>query len=139
MVEREQGVLSPEEEIHELERRLEEKKRAFSESGAEAPHEKEVFREVLKEHISDTRHAADKDAALALPPHVQSKTDNDDLKKTKDELQEDVRLLVEIALTKSIGEAVRVAIRAGSPYLLDELHDHLIDDYYDKLVSLKKI
>ena len=138
MAEREQAFLSPEEEIQELERRLEEKKRALSESGEEAPQEKEVFREVLKEHISDTRQAADGGVVLTPPPHTQSQSD-DDLKKAKEELKEDVRLLVEIALTKSIGEAVRVAIRAESPYLLDELHDHLVDDYYDKLVSLKKI
>lgn len=137
MAERELGFANPEEEIKELERRLEEKKRALAESGAELPHEKEVFRDVLKEHISDTRSAQ---GEVALPiAQIPSSQKDDDVKKMKDDLNEDVRVLVEIALTKSIGEAIRVAERSGSPYLLDELHDHLVDDYYDKLVSLRKI
>ena len=138
MVERELGFPTPEEEIKELERRLEEKKRALTESGAELPHEKEVFRDVLKEHISDVRSVGGEVVVSATPPVSTSQKD-DDVKKMKEDLKEDVRVLVEIAMTKSIGEAIRVAQRAGSPYLLDELHDHLVDDYYDKLVSLRKI
>lgn len=137
MVEAERGFPTPEEEIKELERRLEEKKRALAESGAELPHEKEVFRDVLKEHISDTRSVQ---GEVAVPvAQIPSSQKDDDVKKMKDDLKEDVRVLVEIAMTKSIGEAIRVAQRAGSPYLLDELHDHLVDDYYDKLVALRKI
>ena len=74
-----------------------------------------------------------------VTPSVSSSQKDDDVQKMNEDLKEDVRLLVEIAMTKSIGEAIRVAQRAGSPYLLDELHDHLVDDYYDKLVSLRKI
>ncbi len=131
------GFANPEEEIRELERRLEEKKRALSEAGAEIPHEKEVFRDVLKEHIEDIRRTPGEHAGIPPPPP--KKDDSGDFKKVKEELTEDVRILVEIALTKSIEEAVRTAERAKSPYLLDELHDHLIDDFYDKLVSLRKI
>ena len=137
MAETERGFPTPEEEIKELERRLEEKKRALAESGAELPHEKEVFRDVLKEHISDVRSVGGEVVVPATPPVSTSR--DDDVKKMKEDLKEDVRMLVEIAMTKSIGEAIRVAQRAGSPYLLDELHDHLVDDYYDKLVSLRKI
>jgi len=46
--------------------------------------------------------------------------------------------LVEVALTRTIHEAVKVA-ESATPYLLDELHDHLVDDYYEKLVALRKI
>ena len=137
MAETERGFPTPEEEIKELERRLEEKKRALTESGAELPHEKEVFRDVLKEHISDVRSVGGEVVVPVTPPVSTSR--DDDVKKMKEDLKEDVRMLVEIAMTKSIGEAIRVAQRAGSPYLLDELHDHLVDDYYDKLVSLRKI
>ena len=138
MAETERGFPTPEEEIKELERRLEEKKRALTESGAELPHEKEVFRDVLKEHISDVRSVGG-EVVAPVTPSVSSSQKDDDVQKMKEDLKEDVRLLVEIAMTKSIGEAIRVAQRAGSPYLLDELHDHLVDDYYDKLVSLRKI
>ena len=52
--------------------------------------------------------------------------------------EEDTRALIEIALTKGIAEAVKIAER-DSPYMLDELHDHLADDYYEKLVALRKL
>lgn len=136
--------LSPEEEIRELERRLEEKKRLLTESGKEIPHEKEVFREVLKEHIESVKPSA-KDGefgitpvagvAPGLPTDLQSRAD--DLKK-KEEREEHVRELIEIAMTHSIESAVKVAQEA-TPYLLDELHDHLVDDFYEKLVALRKI
>ena len=137
MVEREQGFRTPEEEIQELERRLEEKKRSLAESGSEAVPEKEAFREVLKEHIEGVRQTPS-----VTSPQVSSGTKaqgDSDAARLKDEFKEDVRMLIEIAMTKSVEEAVRTAERAGNPYLLDELHDHLIDDYYDKLISLRKI
>jgi len=97
---------SPEEEIRELEMKLEEKKRELREGGASLPEEKELFRGVLREH--------------------------------GEEQEEEIRRLVEVALTKGIREAVKIA-QAESPYILDELHDHLVDDYYDKLVALRMI
>lgn len=136
--------MSPEEEIRELERRLEEKKRLLVEAGKEVPHEKEVFREVLKEHIESVKPSV-KDGEFGaspisgvtpgLPTDLQGRAD--DLKK-KEELKEHVRELIEIAMTHSIEGAVKVAQEA-TPYLLDELHDHLVDDFYEKLVALRKI
>ena len=137
MVEREQGFRTPEEEIQELERRLEEKKRSLAESGSEAVPEKEAFREVLKEHIGAVRQTPPgKSPQASSAPNTKA---DDDVARLKDEFKEDVRMLIEIAMTKSVEEAVRTAEHAGNPYLLDELHDHLIDDYYDKLISLRKI
>lgn len=135
MVERGEGVKTAEQEIQELERKLEEKKRSLAESNTEMPHEKEVLRDVLKEHISDARVQGER----AVPQTPASTSASRDAQTLKDDLKEDVRTLVEIALTKSIAEAVRVAQNAKSPYLLDELHDHLVDEYYDKLISLRKI
>ena len=138
MVERGEGFQSAEEEIQELERRLEEKKRSLAESGEEAVPEKEAFREVLKEHIDTVRTTPSEKATLPASSSRATQSD-DDVVRLKDDLKEDVRVLIEIAMTKSVEEAVRAAERAGNPYLLDELHDHLIDDYYDKLISLRKI
>ena len=60
------------------------------------------------------------------------------LLKKLEELEKQVRELVAIALQRSIQHAVKAAERE-TPYLLDELHDHLVDDYYEKLVALRKI
>ncbi|MEK7560644.1 MAG: hypothetical protein AAB539_01670 [Patescibacteria group bacterium] len=51
----------------------------------------------------------------------------------------DINALIELALTKSVEEAVAIA-RSKSPHLLDELHDRLnTDTYYQKLKELGKL
>ncbi|MEK7074447.1 MAG: hypothetical protein AAB968_01655, partial [Patescibacteria group bacterium] len=52
--------------------------------------------------------------------------------------QATVRILVEKALTGTIEDAVKEAQILG-PYIVKELHNHLVDDMYDKLVALRKI
>ena len=134
--------ISPEEEIRQLELKLEEKKRELTERGVEFPQEKETLREVLREHIVESK-TGSKGVPPATTPAV-TLTLTDDQQKKADELkqktdrEEQVRVLIEYALTKSVQEAVKVA-EAVTPWLIDELHDHLIDDYYDKLIALRKI
>ncbi len=140
---KEKGSASAEEEILELERKLEEKKRELAESGAASAEEKEVFREVLREHVEEARPQAPAEAPSVSAPSV-THVLADDLKKKVDEVkkkelrEEQVRELIEFALTRTIQDAVKVAERA-TPWLLDELHDHLADDYYEKLVQLRKL
>lgn len=140
---KERGVVSPEEEILELERKLEEKKRELAERGAPPAEEREVFREVLREHVEEARPQAPGEAPAISAPSV-THVLADDLKKKADEIkkkelrEEQVRELIEFALTRTINDAVKVAERA-TPWLLDELHDHLVDDYYEKLVQLRKL
>ena len=139
--------ISPEDEIKELERKLQEKKQQLSQNlQPEAmPSEKEVFKEVLQKHIEEEKTAltpAEGPATGSTPAvtHILSddtKIQADEVKK-KETREEQVKGLVEIALTKSIRDAVKVA-HGFNPYLLDELHDHLTDDYYDKLIALRKI
>lgn len=125
----------PEEEIRELERKLEEKKRELAEQGGGAPPEKEIFREVLREHIE----RPGGESKPQLPTHGIA-----EIEKKKDaplpvpERDEKLRALIERALTRSIADAVDAAYRE-SPYLLDALHDRLVDEYYDKLIALRKI
>ena len=139
--------ISPEDEIKELERKLQEKKQQLSENlQSEAlPPEKEVFKEVLQKHIEEERVAlapAESPATGSAPAVTHILSDDTQAKadevKKKETREEQVKGLVEIALTKSIRDAVKVA-HGFNPYLLDELHDHLADDYYDKLLALRKI
>ena len=137
-----QQKMSPQEEIQKLEQQLEQKKRALTESGAVIPEEKELFREVVKEHIESLRPASPQTpSSVSLPPlPVPSPLSQDDKAKIKQQEKDEasVRVLVEKALTGTIEDAVKEAQKI-SPYMLDELHDHLIDDAYDKLVVLRKI
>lgn len=139
---RETPSLSPEEEIRELEQKLEEKKRQLAGEVPAAPEEKEIFREVLREHIEEVRAresapgVSQPSAGGGLPSDTAQK--NGDAQQTQATREGEVRALIEIALGRSIEQAVRSA-EAMTPYLLDELHDHLVDDYYDKLVALRKL
>lgn len=129
---KQERISTPEEEIQELEEKLEEKKKELAKKGEAEKEEKEVFREVLKEHIS-----AVQQPTQSVTPTLKPAAPTDDIKK-REEREAEIRELIEIALTKTIQEAVRIAERT-TPYLLDELHDHLADDYYDKLIALRKI
>lgn len=140
------GGISPEEEIRVLEQKLEAKKKELLAQKGEAaiPSEKEIFREVLKSHIEAIRPTPPKSSAQASSQPQPASALADDQKKKIDEIQkkeereEEVRALIEYALTRGVENAVRVAQKA-TPYLLDELHDHLADEYYDKLLALRKV
>lgn len=138
-----QEKMSPEEEIKKLEQQLEQKKRTLAQTGAVAPEEKEIFREVLKEHIESLRsQVAQTPPSLPLPsaPVFPPPVHDEQAGIKKREVNESmVRMLVEKALTGTIEDAVREAGKI-SPYMVDELHDYLIEPlYHDKLLALRKI
>lgn len=144
-------IISPEDEIKELERKLEQKKQELS-LGTQAPiaagstEEKAVFREVMREHMGEalpqSTQSASPDSVPTAPPVVTG-TLQPSAPQHSDPAQgpireEKLRVLIERALEGTIQSAVDTA--AGeSPYLLDALHDRLTDEYYDKLVQLRKI
>ncbi len=134
--------ISAEEEIRQLEQKLQEKKRELQEHG-DVPHEKEVLREVLRTHIEELKPSMQA-STLQEPAGQQPVSLSDGLQNQADELakkearEEYIKKLVEIALSKSLQAAVAEA-RKTSPYLLDELHDHLVDEYYEKLVQSRKL
>ena len=117
------GGMAAEQEIRVLEQRLEEKKRALAEQGGAAQPEKEVFREVVREHIEHSG------ADIAKKNGMSQEAAKH---------EEELHALVARALSGSIADAVDKAYHE-SPYLLDALHDRLVDEYYDKLVALRKI
>ena len=131
---------SPEAEIRELERKLAEKKQELAERGETIPHEKEVFREVLRKHIEEAKSApAEEIKALSGRPQGIPGIGHQTTSSLKqEERDEKLRKLTETALKSTISKAVRIAL-SQSPYLLDELHDHLVDDYYDKLIAMRKL
>lgn len=136
-----EGQLASEEEIKMLEQKLEEKKRALEEQRRPVPEEKEVFREVMREHIERVRPQAPPATMPPRPPVSPGATytvPSQDDAAQKEQRESKVRSLVEYALTRTVEDAVKKA-EAESPYLLDELHDHLVDDYYQKLLALRKI
>ncbi|TSC71456.1 MAG: hypothetical protein G01um101470_595 [Parcubacteria group bacterium Gr01-1014_70] len=142
----EQGsIQSLEEEIHALEEKLKERK------ALEQREEKEVFRDVLREHVESAKesvHAHDgEEEAAPVGGDVQSAQPFDytaHAKQKADEIREkdhaeQTEALVGIALTKGILAAVRVARHLNNPHLLDDFHDMLVDEYYEKLIEARKL
>lgn len=134
-----------EQEIRELEQKLAEKKRILAEGGVPAREEKEVFREVMREHIGEkvpgiqpAPAPAPAPAAPLMPGITPAGTAP--MRDTAEDAAREARLaaLVDRAMGSSIESAVNAA-QAESPYLLDALHDRLAEEYYDKLVQLRKL
>lgn len=124
------------EEIQELERLLEEKKRQLVERG-EGQEPKEAFREVFKERYEAAVPEKLPAASGAGPSPVLPQHSGDDALKAKVR-EEQLGVLVQISFEKGIAAAIRLA-KATTPWLLDELHDRLVDEYYDKLIQAKQI
>lgn len=126
---------SPEEELRGLSQRLEERKETLRKEGGPVPEEKEIFREVLKERIEEVRPPMSSLPPVTHVPAAPQKVDNTQINAKNDAA---VREVIEAALAHGVERAIKVA-ESESPWLLDELHDHLVDDFYDKLLALKKV
>jgi len=53
--------------------------------------------------------------------------------------EKQIKLLTDLAFEKGISHAVEVVKRLDDPYLLDEFHDALVDELYNKLVEEGKL
>lgn len=122
-----------EREIKELEQLLEEKKKEFFERGEEKEH-KEIFKEVFQEkyrQIAGTPAPTPTGGGTAFvtpakPPSVSK------------EKETALQSLIQGAFSDGLVSAVNQA-KLQSPWLLDELHDRLSDEYYEKLVQAGQI
>lgn len=101
----------------------------------ELPPEKE--KEILREAVSERIKKVQPTPVSKQPATLQT------AQQIKDQPKErQVQLLINLVFEKGIDEAVDVAKHLDSPYLIDELHDTLVDELYNKLVEqgkLKKI
>ena len=118
-------------EILELEKKLAEKKQELTERKEGEKTEKDIIREIVKEKIQQTAISS----PSAIPQQIAKKA-----KEIESEPKErQIQLLVNLAFEKGIVQAVEVAKGLNNPYLLDELHDVLVDEYYNKLVEQGKL
>ena len=121
------------EEIFELEKRLAEKKQELAEKQEFEKQDKDILREVVKERISQVKISTQPPA-----PHIVKKAKEIGVESKERQIQ----LLIDLVFQKGVEHAIEVARRLDNPYLLDELHDSLVDKLYNKLVEegkLKKI
>lgn len=121
---------SPEDEIASLEKRLAEKRAELAHEEVSTEHEttqvdveRQHLREEIQRHISETPHPSVpvlKGASDAMQGQPQ---------------QQQVTMLLELALEKGVVHAVKVAEELNDPYLLDRLHDELVDHFYEKMLQ----
>jgi len=50
-----------------------------------------------------------------------------------------LKILIDLALEKSVDEAIKMAQATDNAHLVDKLHDTLKDEYYQQLLEKKKI
>jgi hypothetical protein len=121
-------------EIKELEARLEAKKRELGDQGRS---EKEVFKEIFRERFDELANAlpSTPPPSSSLPPASSPKKDDVAVLQKETEVEK----LLYLAFEKNPQAAIHEAERMGGGYLVDELHDRLRDEYYDKLVEFRKV
>jgi hypothetical protein len=91
---------------------------------------KEILREVVSEHIQEA-HAVSSSNQQVISQNASQ---------IKDQPKErQIQFLTDLALEKGITEAVHVAKSLENPYLIDELHDSLVDNLYNQLVKEGKL
>ena len=92
--------------------------------------QKEILRQAVSERITTAQPVSPAQQQAAVQKAQQ----------IKDQPKErQIELLKQIAFEKSVIEAVEVAKKLDNPYLLDEFHDALIDELYNKLVEQGKL
>ncbi len=148
------AVKSREEEILELERQLAAKKAAFQEkdlsakalASAEAPPSGAKVEKPLEQALNKETPTASIPipAAPVVPPAAKIAIDQaavkEDVQKFKGvEKNQQLKSLVDLAFLKGVNYAIEVARNLDSPYLMDEFHDVLIDEFRQKLVEGGKL
>lgn len=124
----------PEREIRELERLIQQKKEALKET-RELKDSREVLKDVFREKYGD-KFQTPKESAISETFPSQPESTNERLK--QEQREQRINNLIQIAFREGIEKAAGEA-KKSTPWLLDELHDRLIDEYYQKLVQVKLI
>lgn len=119
-------------EIAELEAKLAAKKLEMAGYGAESS-EKEVFKQVVKEHAS----GENIQPSLPISTTTTKTSPSDD--KVSPAVTAKLNTFIAHAFTKGIAQAINEAKKTNDAYFIDLLHDRLADEYYQKLLQARKI
>lgn len=127
-----------ESEIQELERRLEERRRALVQAEQTPPegHEKQVVREYVAERIGESVNQST--GQSATQPQPANRSTNQPTTATTDEAAE-VQQLVDVAFLKGLANAIAAVKATRSARLIDAFHDALVDHLYEDLVQRGKL
>lgn len=94
-----------------------------------AEKQKEILKDVVFEKVKNATYTPSQQQAA-----------QQQAQKLKDEPKErQIELLIQMTFDKGVVEAVEIAKNLNNPYLLDEFHDALVDNLYNKLVEQGKL
>jgi len=112
------------------------KKEQLTREGMAVPEDKELIRETIEEKIEESLKNYSPSIVTAPTPIITTSVSVDE---DEQEAQNKVKELAKIALNDNISKAVTMALKTGNAYLIDKLHDTLVDKYYQILKNQKAI
>jgi len=120
-------------EVNFIKERILMKKEQMTKEGLTVPEDKELIRETIEERIEESlkNYPPAVEIQKSTPAAIPSVSIASDDK----EAQQKVDELVAIALKENIPKAVITALKTGNAFLIDKLHDTLVDKYYQQLKS----
>lgn len=113
------------------------KKEQIAREGLTASEDKELIRETIEERIEES--FKNYPPAVEVQKSTPSATPSVPMYSDDKEIQGKVDELVVIALKDNIPKAVTTALKTGNAFLIDKLHDTLVDKYYQELKRQKVI
>jgi len=119
--------------------RYESKKKDYKKNHIEVKNDKEILKDVINEifdkEINNNQITNDTNVKTF------SVFSDDDTDNTRDEQKVNKKLeeLVRIAFEKGITNAIVLSCKTSNAFLIDRLHDILIDRFYDELLKQNKI
>lgn len=118
-------------EVEKLRQEIAEMRKQLAEKKAEI--RPEVFVETAQEGApgAEQVEAVSISATQATQPNTQAPQAID--------ADDQVKILCELAFQKGVDIALKAAQEFNNPYVLDEFHDTLVDQLYERLISEKKI
>jgi hypothetical protein len=124
-------------EINFIKERVLMKKEQMAREGLTTPEDKELIRETIEEQIEESlkNYPPTVEVQKSTPSTIPSVPMYPDDKEAQGKVDE----LVAIALKDNIPKAVTTALKTGNAFLIDKLHDTLVDKYYQELKRQKVI
>lgn len=122
--------------VEELYKKFEEKRAEvleqpeFKEKEITSEKQKEILREAVSERIQKTQPVSPAQQQVVVQKAQQIKAESK---------ERQIQLLTDLAFEKGIPHAIDVAKRLENAYLLDEFHDALVDELYNKLIEEGKL
>lgn len=124
-------------EVIELEKKLAEKKYELAKKEEVEKHDRELIKEIIKEKVEISK------PPKVTPPPSSPLATKVVAKKAKELMGEkkerQIELLTNLAFEKGVIHASEVAQKLDDPYILDEFHDALVDEFYNYLVEQGKL